>query len=70
MKVYLFDVASGLYEGEDFHESGEVNESNGVTRIAPPENRRPGQVPVYDRSVGGWRLVSIDSLRKRVYGND
>lgn len=64
MKVYLFNTASGLYEGEDFRDAGEVREDDGITNLAPPVNRS-GQVPVYDRNRGMWQLVPIDLLRKR-----
>ena len=69
MKVYLFNIASGLYEGEDFRDSGEVREDEGITSLAPPENL-PGQVPVYDHTTANWKLLPIDSLRKAVKGND
>jgi hypothetical protein len=62
MKVYLFDVDSGLYEGEDYSESEELDEREGITTLAPPVGQ-PGQVPVYDRSLGDWKLVHSDSLR-------
>jgi len=62
MKVYLFDPASGLYEGEDFLDTGEVREDDGITNIAPPMNLT-GQVPVYDRNRSDWKLIPIDLFR-------
>ena len=63
MKVYLFNVASGLYEGEDFRDAGEVREDDGITSLAPPVYK-PGQVPVYDRTRRSWQLVPIDLFTK------
>ena len=63
MKVYLFDVQSGLYEGEDFWEATEVNEAEGVTVLAPPTTRS-GQLPVYDRSSGAWKVIPNGSMGK------
>ena len=62
MKVYLFDLDSGLYEGEDYREAREISD-DGITSIAPPVNQS-GQVPVYDKELGNWKLVPISSLRK------
>ncbi|MEI6704213.1 MAG: hypothetical protein WCL71_11870 [Deltaproteobacteria bacterium] len=59
MKVYLFDPASGLYEGEDFREADEVRDDDGITNRAPPQNWT-GQVPVYDRNRSDWKLIPID----------
>lgn len=64
MKVYLFDVDSGLYEGEDYGEPSELNEREGITALAPPLSQ-PGQVPVYDRSLCNWKLVPSDRLRRQ-----
>lgn len=62
MKVYLFDIDSGQYQGESFADANEVSDDNGVTKLPPPE-KQSGQVPVYDRRLGRWKLVPIDSLR-------
>ena len=69
MKVYMFDPNSGLYEGEDYWQSGEVSEEAGVTSLAPPE-AQPGQVPVYDRTVSNWKSVPIDCMKKAEKRND
>lgn len=63
MKVYLFDIDSGLYQGEDFLDPREVNEAEGVTKLAPP-GPSCGYVPVYDRALGNWKLVPTVSLGK------
>ncbi|WP_129127615.1 hypothetical protein [Geomonas oryzae] len=62
MKVYLFDISSGLYLGEDYWDSRDVLEAEGATNLAPPKVRY-GQLPVYDRSVRKWKLVPIGSLQ-------
>ncbi|GAM10745.1 hypothetical protein OR1_03042 [Geobacter sp. OR-1] len=64
MRVYLFDVDSGLYAGEDFCELKEVQEEDGITILSPPTGQ-PGVVPVFDRNSGNWKLVPGDSLEKR-----
>ena len=69
MKVYLFNVESGLYEGEDYRDTNEVVESDGITCTAPPDNK-PGCAPVYDRAIGQWNLFSITDLNGKGKDND
>ncbi len=69
MKVYLFDVTSGLYEGEDFVDPKEVRADEGITQLAPPAGEQ-GQLPVYDRDLDNWKLVPIASLKESEKGND
>jgi hypothetical protein len=64
MRVYLFNAESGLYEGEDYCESKEIREEDGITTLSPP-NKESGKVPVFDRNVGNWKLVHRDSVGKR-----
>ena len=68
MKVYLFDEKSGLYEGEDYWSNDEISTEAGATTVAPPI-ARSGQVPVYDKAIGSWKMVSPDRLRKVVNRN-
>ena len=68
MKAYLFDRLSGLYEGEDFFDPGEINEDEGVTSIAPP-TARSGHVPVYDPNKRDWKLVTTEQIRYVVNPN-
>ncbi len=63
MKVYLFNVDNGLYEGEEFRSPAELEGAEGVTREAPPPYEA-GTAPVYDRNLGRWRLVPVASLRQ------
>ncbi len=69
MKVYLFNVDSGLYAGEDFCVAGEARVEEGITVKAPPE-QHPGKVRVYDRAAGTWKLVPAADLRARVNDHD
>jgi len=69
MKVYLFDPTSGLYEGEDFWESGEVREAEGATGLEPPLIQQ-GQLPVYNRRIHTWQLIPTDKLKRSVGRND
>ena len=69
MKVYLFDTNSGLYEGEDFWDSGDVREAEGATSLAPPMVHQ-GQLPVYDHTGHNWKLVPTDNLNGSVGHND
>ena len=62
MKVYLFNSNNGLYEGEDFQADDRIGVEEGMTTVPPP-TRQPGQIPVYDRNSGSWRLVSMEELR-------
>ena len=69
MKVYLFDVESGLYEGEDYWNPEEVAESEGITSIAPP-TINPGSVPIFDKSASSWKLVSVAEFKCRSTNHD
>lgn len=69
MRVYLFDTNSGLYEGEDYWVSGDVSEYEGVTILAPPKVEN-GQLLFYDTTIGDWKLVQTDSLKKTESLND
>ncbi len=69
MKVYLFDTASGVYQGEDFLDPAELAEAEGTTRQPPPPPE-PGQTPVYDQATAAWHLVSSTVLRKNGGSHD
>lgn len=69
MKAYLFNIDNGIYSGEDFFDSRDIKESEGITAHAPPD-RQPGTVPVFDRSSGQWQLVPVKSLRPAEYRHD
>lgn len=65
MKIYLFDVESYLYLGEDFCPSDHLEGEDGVTTIAPPAPVA-GCIPIYAPAARQWSLVPLDSFRKPV----
>jgi len=69
MKVYLFHVESGLFLGEDFLPSEEIDESEGITALAPPA-AHPGSVPVFDRPTGSWKLLPVSAYKPRKADDD
>lgn len=40
MKVYYYDEATGIFQGEEFVDDGMFGEASGVTTIAPPTYAR------------------------------
>lgn len=62
MRVFLFNSESGIYQGEDYVESSDADECEGMTTLPPPE-KEPGQIPVYDLAAGRWELVLPESVR-------
>ena len=69
MKVYLFHVESGLFLGEDFLSSEEIDESEGITALAPPA-AHPGSVPVFHRPTGSWKLLPVSAYKLKRRDND
>jgi hypothetical protein len=63
MKVFLFEVESGFYVGEDFDSHRDAMEEEGVTSVAPPVTG-PGEVAVFDRSACCWRVMRINDLHR------
>lgn len=75
MKIYLFCLETGLYQGEDFTDDNSINLERdglpaGATSIAPPDCSR-GQVPVFLASENRWyigdasRFSEAESARMR-----
>jgi hypothetical protein len=64
MRVYMFDVRSGIYAGEDFCDENEIREEDGITTIAPPV-AMPGHVAVYDPELGNWKLMRREGLEEK-----
>lgn len=58
MRVYFFDVETGIFQGESFESDAFVCENDGVTAIVPP-NRSEGTVPVYDPGTRSWQLCDV-----------
>ncbi|MDA8429734.1 MAG: hypothetical protein M0T70_10810 [Geobacteraceae bacterium] len=69
MKVYLFNTASGLYEGETFAEAGMLQHDEGITPIAPPGYEH-GQVPVFDRRKKEWAVIPVAIAKQLLRLND
>ncbi len=63
MKVYLFNIESGLYEGETFEEAAMLQHEEGITPIPPP-NYEQGQVPVFDRRKNNWAVIPVTIARQ------
>jgi hypothetical protein len=58
MKAYLFNIETGLYEGETFVETGKLQCEDSITPIPPPEYGH-GQVPVFDRREKTWAVIPV-----------
>lgn len=68
MRVYLFNDENGLYEGETFEEPDNLQYEEGVTSVPPPEFRH-GQVPVFNRRNGEWKVIPLTIAKKLLGGN-
>lgn len=62
MKVFLFDGSSGLYTGEDFQTAQEIEGCDDITLIPPPPYKQ-GEIPLFDRQAGCWRVVLLADVR-------
>lgn len=62
MKLYLFDSETGLYLGQDFGDKADINISEGVTDLTPP-NYDHGEIPVFDFKIRKWVVVKTDKVR-------
>lgn len=69
MKVYQYNGATGLFEGEIYAESGTLQYLNSITTVAPPEHGT-GVVPVFDVTTQRWELVPHMIARQLVLGRD
>lgn len=58
MRVYCYLPETGVYQGEDFMDEGQLDVAEGVTPVAPPKYVC-GQVPVFDRSRQCWKLIKL-----------
>ncbi len=67
MKVYLFDTASGLYEGESFESDDMIEYQEGITTVAPPPYKS-GQVPIFDMDRQIWTVKPVSVVRERLGG--
>lgn len=63
MKVYLYNVKTGVYEGETFEEAATLQHEDGLTIIPPPECGQ-GQLPVFDRQKEAWAVIPVSIARQ------
>ncbi len=63
MKVYLYDLKTGVYEGETFEEADMLQYEDGLTATSPPDCEH-GQVPVYDRQKNSWTVIPVSIARQ------
>jgi hypothetical protein len=63
MKAYLYDVKTGVYEGETFEEAAMLQYEEGLTSVPPPEFEK-GQVPVFDRRINSWTVIPVSIARQ------
>lgn len=63
MKGYLYDVKTGVYEGETFEEAAMLQCEDGLTTTPPPDYAH-GQVPVFDRQKNSWAVIPVSIARQ------
>lgn len=63
MKVYLYDLKTGVYEGETFEEADMLQYENGLT-ITPPPDYEHDHVPVFDSQKDVWALIPVTVARQ------
>jgi hypothetical protein len=62
MKIYLFNLETGVYQGEDFADEsprarGEYTVPPGATTVAPPEGGK-GHILIFDTVAQCWEVRS------------
>ncbi len=65
MKLYQYNVETGVYAGELYEDGDNIQNEEGVTMIVPPPYE-PGQVPVFDKLGQEWRVVPLSIVRQLV----
>ena len=66
MKVYQYNIECGVYAGEIFEESDNIQHDEGVTTIAPPPYET-GQVPVFDLTQNRWEILPTGTVRQLLH---
>ncbi len=66
MKLYQYNMESGVYAGELFGESGIIQSGEGITAIAPPPYEQ-GQVPVFNLTHNRWEILSTATVRQLLH---
>jgi len=61
MKVYPFNIETGLYAGELFEDETQLKYVEAVTTVAPPPYEK-GQVPVFDSHAQSWKVLTHSEL--------
>ncbi|NVN93058.1 MAG: hypothetical protein HXX11_21025 [Desulfuromonadales bacterium] len=69
MKAYMYNVESGLYEGETFEDDHLIKYVDGLTTTSPPRHDK-GQVPVFDRNSQRWSVVPLTEMKERLGYNN
>jgi hypothetical protein len=65
MKAYMYDVESGLYEGETYENDDLIKYVDGLTTIVPPKHEK-GQIPVFIHNSQRWSVVPLSEMRERL----
>lgn len=65
MKAYMFDVESGIFEGETFEHEDHIKLAEGLTTTAPPTFNK-GQLAVFNQDDLKWSIVSISGMKERL----
>jgi hypothetical protein len=69
MKIYYFDVETGIYQGEDFADEslkvGDYIIPPNATTIAPPPYKPGSQAPFFDPKTQRWELRELQLARTR-----
>lgn len=63
MKVYQYNVKTGVYEGEIFEDAAMLQYEDGLTTRPPPDYEH-GQVPVFDRQKKSWAVIPVSIARQ------
>jgi len=58
MRVYFYDLETGIFQGEEYEYDEKARHMDGATTIAPPPYER-GTVPVYNREGRCWTLKRL-----------
>lgn len=63
MRVYLYNVKTGVFEGETFEEAATLQHGEGLTASPPPDYEQ-GQIPVFDRQKNTWAVIPASIARQ------
>ena len=58
MRVYFYDIETGIFQGEEYEYDEKVRYLDEATTTAPPPYER-GTVPVYNRQHRCWTLERL-----------